>query len=102
MPWSRAIIERWAASPHQSGLSFGWLNPEHPSASLVWSGDSPTKLALKPAGARCSASPFRARARLCAQRWMPKLRAEQAKDRAYWAPLIAEFEAFRRAEHEGS
>jgi hypothetical protein len=28
-------------------------------------------------------------------------RAEQAKDRAYWAPLIAEFEAFRRAEREG-
>jgi hypothetical protein len=25
-------------------------------------------------------------------------RAEQAKDRAYWAPLKAEFEAFRRAE----
>jgi hypothetical protein len=29
-------------------------------------------------------------------------RAEQAKDRAYWAPLKAEFEAFRRAEREGS
>jgi hypothetical protein len=28
-------------------------------------------------------------------------RAEQAKDRAYWAPLRAEFEAFRRAEREG-
>ena len=28
-------------------------------------------------------------------------RAEQAKDRAYWAPLKAEFEAFRRAEREG-
>ena len=27
-------------------------------------------------------------------------RVEQAKDRAYWAPLKAEFEAFRRAEHE--
>jgi hypothetical protein len=27
--------------------------------------------------------------------------AEQAKDRAYWAPLKAEFEAFRRAEREG-
>ena len=26
----------------------------------------------------------------------------QAKDRAYWAPLKAEFEAFRRAEREGS
>lgn len=29
-------------------------------------------------------------------------RAEQAKDRAYWAPLKAEFEAFRRTEREGS
>jgi len=29
-------------------------------------------------------------------------RAEQAKDRAYWAPLIAEFEGFRRAEREGA
>jgi hypothetical protein len=29
-------------------------------------------------------------------------RAEQAKDRAYWAPLIAEFEAFRRAERADS
>ena len=29
-------------------------------------------------------------------------RAEQAKDRAYWAPLKAELEAFRRAEREGS
>ena len=28
-------------------------------------------------------------------------RAEQAKDRVYWAPLKAEFEAFRRAEREG-
>jgi hypothetical protein len=28
-------------------------------------------------------------------------RVEQAKDRASWAPLIAEFEAFRRAEREG-
>jgi hypothetical protein len=31
-----------------------------------------------------------------------EVRAEQAKDRAYWAPLIAEFEAFRRAERAGS
>ena len=31
-----------------------------------------------------------------------EVRAEQAKDRAYWAPLKAEFEAFRRAEREGS
>jgi len=29
-------------------------------------------------------------------------RAEQAKDRAYWAPLKAEMEAFRRAERTGS
>jgi hypothetical protein len=29
-------------------------------------------------------------------------RAEQAKDRAYWAPLKAELEVFRRAEREGS
>jgi hypothetical protein len=29
-----------------------------------------------------------------------EVRAEQAKDRAYWAPLKAEFEAFRRAERE--
>jgi len=29
-------------------------------------------------------------------------RAEQAKDRAYWAPLKAELEAFRRAERERS
>jgi hypothetical protein len=28
-------------------------------------------------------------------------RAEQAKDRAYWAPLKAELEVFRRAEREG-
>jgi hypothetical protein len=28
-------------------------------------------------------------------------RAEQAKDRAYWVPLRAEFESFRRAEREG-
>jgi hypothetical protein len=28
--------------------------------------------------------------------------AEQAKDRAYWAPLKAEIEAFRRAERQGS
>jgi hypothetical protein len=28
-------------------------------------------------------------------------RAEQAKDRVYWAPLKAEFDAFRRAEREG-
>jgi hypothetical protein len=28
-------------------------------------------------------------------------RAEQAKDRAYWAPLKAELEAFRRAERGG-
>ena len=31
-----------------------------------------------------------------------EVRAEQSKDRAYWAPLKAEFEAFRRAEREGS
>jgi hypothetical protein len=31
-----------------------------------------------------------------------EVRAEQAKDRAYWAPLIAEFEAFRRAERAES
>ena len=31
-----------------------------------------------------------------------QVRAEQAKDRAYWAPLIAEFEAFRRAERAES
>ena len=31
-----------------------------------------------------------------------EVRTEQAKDRAYWAPLKAEFEAFRRAEREGS
>jgi hypothetical protein len=30
-----------------------------------------------------------------------EVRAEQARDRAYWAPLKAEFEAFRRAEREG-
>ncbi len=30
-----------------------------------------------------------------------EVRVEQAKDRAYWAPLKAEFEAFRRAEREG-
>jgi len=29
-------------------------------------------------------------------------RAEQAKDRAYWAPLKAELEGFRRAERQGS
>lgn len=29
-----------------------------------------------------------------------EVRAEQAKDRAYWAPLKAEFEAFRRAERQ--
>jgi len=29
-------------------------------------------------------------------------RVEQAKDRAYWAPLKAELETFRRAEREGS
>ena len=29
-------------------------------------------------------------------------RAEQAKDRAYWGPLKAELEAFRRAEREGA
>jgi len=29
-----------------------------------------------------------------------EVRAEQAKDRAYWAPLKAEFEGFRRAERE--
>jgi hypothetical protein len=31
-----------------------------------------------------------------------EVRAEQAKDRAYWAPLKAELEAFRRAERLGS
>lgn len=31
-----------------------------------------------------------------------EVRAEQAKDRAYWAPLKAEIEALRRAEREGS
>jgi hypothetical protein len=30
-----------------------------------------------------------------------EVRAEQAKDRAYWAPLKAELEAFRRAERQG-
>jgi hypothetical protein len=30
-----------------------------------------------------------------------EVRAEQAKDRAYWAPLKAELEDFRRAEREG-
>jgi hypothetical protein len=29
-----------------------------------------------------------------------EVRAEQARDRAYWAPLKAELEAFRRAERE--
>jgi len=29
-----------------------------------------------------------------------KLRAEQAKDRAYWEPLKQEMEAFRRAERD--
>ena len=31
-----------------------------------------------------------------------EVRAEQAKDRTYWAPLKAELEAFRRAEREGA
>jgi hypothetical protein len=31
-----------------------------------------------------------------------EVRAEQARDRAYWAPLKAELEAFRRAEREQS
>jgi hypothetical protein len=31
-----------------------------------------------------------------------EVRTEQAKDRAYWAPLKAELEAFRRAERAGS
>ena len=31
-----------------------------------------------------------------------EVRAEKAKDRAYWAPLKAEFEAFRRAERDDS
>jgi len=31
-----------------------------------------------------------------------EVRAEQAKDRAYWAPLKAELEAFRRAERTGA
>jgi hypothetical protein len=31
-----------------------------------------------------------------------EVRAEQAKDRAYWAPLKAELEAFRRAERSKS
>ena len=31
-----------------------------------------------------------------------EVRAEQAKDRAYWAPLKAELEDFRLAEREGS
>ena len=31
-----------------------------------------------------------------------EVRAEQAKDRAYWTPLKAELEAFRRAEREGT
>ena len=31
-----------------------------------------------------------------------EVRAEQAKDRAYWAPLKAELEVFRRAERAGS
>ncbi|SPE56249.1 hypothetical protein SBV1_2320009 [Verrucomicrobia bacterium] len=31
-----------------------------------------------------------------------EVRAEQAKDRAYWGPLKAELEAFRRAERAGS
>jgi len=31
-----------------------------------------------------------------------EVRAEQVKDRAYWAPLRADLEAFRRAEREGS
>jgi hypothetical protein len=31
-----------------------------------------------------------------------EVRAEQAKDRAYWAPLKAELEAFRRAERAGT
>ncbi len=31
-----------------------------------------------------------------------EVRAEQAKDRAYWAPLKAELEAFRRAERAGA
>jgi hypothetical protein len=31
-----------------------------------------------------------------------EVRAEQAKDRAYWAPLRAELEAFRRAERQGA
>jgi len=31
-----------------------------------------------------------------------EVRAEQAKDRAYWAPLKAELEVFRREERQGS
>jgi hypothetical protein len=31
-----------------------------------------------------------------------EVRAEQAKDRTYWAPLKAELEAFRRVEREGA
>ena len=31
-----------------------------------------------------------------------EVRAEQVKDRAYWAPLKAELEAFRRAKREGA
>ena len=102
MPWSRAIIGRWAASPRRSGLRSGWVNPEPRSGLLSLAQRFPNEARAqsirRPLLRLAIAGESEAlRAALDAE-----ARAEQAKDRAYWAPLKAELEAFRRAERAGS
>ena len=58
--------------PSRSELRFGWRSLEPRSASLIWPGASPPRLALNPAAAPCFSSPFRAPATPCAKPSMPR------------------------------
>jgi hypothetical protein len=64
--------------------------------------NSSPRLALFPAAVPCCSAPFSGASDALREALDAEVRAEQAKDRAYWAPLKAELEAFRRAEREGA
>ena len=101
--WSRPIIDRWATSPRRSGLRFGWLNLARPERLIDLARRFPNeaRAQCQPA-APCLASALSGASEALREALDAEVRAEQAKDRAYWAPLKTELEAFRRAERQGT
>ena len=69
---------------------------------MIWPSASPTKPASQSSRRPLLQLAFSGADEALREALDAEVRAEQAKDRAYWAPLKAELEAFRRAEREGA